>query len=193
MIKKALCIVDYQNDLVHPKGKVAQGIKGGNSRLVEAQALAPYIQDAIDSCVAKGYVIVSIQSDYSLDNYIGHYRKQREKKLYVNTAVAGTWGHELYEIVLPSDAVTVTKYYFDGFYETSLHEELQKLDVDEVYICGVNTDVCVTHTAIGAAWRGYKTHLIEDLTETISPNKKTQAIEYLAGIVSVDILTSKDL
>lgn len=56
----------------------------------------------------------------------------------------------------------------------------------------MNTDVCVTHTAIGAAWRGYKTHLIEDLTETISQNK-TQAIEYLASIVGVDGVQSKDL
>ncbi len=42
-MKKALLIIDYQNDLVHPEGRVAQKIEGGNARLEKAQALAPRI------------------------------------------------------------------------------------------------------------------------------------------------------
>lgn len=191
-MKKALCIIDYQNDLVHSDGKVAERIKGGSARLTKAQLLAPEIQKLIELFSKKDQVIVSIQSDYGLNNYTGHYKEKRAEKLYADTAIIGTWGYDLFNLVLPKNSTTVTKHYFDGFYETNLHDVLQDNDVDEVFLCGVNTDVCVVHTAIGAAWRGYKTHLLEDLTETISPNK-TQAIEYLADIVDVDIMQSKDV
>lgn len=190
MKNAALLVIDYQNDLVHPEGVVA--LKLGDNLLEKAQLLAPNIQRLIEAFTLSGNKVVSIQSDYNVENYSGYYKEKRSQKRYANTAIKDTWGHELYQLTLPKEAIIVEKHYFDAFYETTLHELLQQYRIEHVFLCGVNTDVCVTHTAIGAAWRGYHVYLIEDLTETISANKE-QAVEYLARIVDVELIRSNEV
>ncbi len=190
MNKSALLVIDYQHDLVHPDGIIASKI--GNDRLVRAQALAPEIQKMIDRFAEMGQIVVSVQADYNIEHYIGHFKQKRSTKNYANTALVGTKGHDLYEVQLPNKALYVVKHYFDGFYETDLQSQLQENGIEKVYVCGVNTDACVIHTAISAAWRGYHTFVIEDLTETISSNKE-QAIEYLAKVVDVERIKSSEV
>ena len=190
MKNSALLVIDYQNDLVHPEGIVA--LKLGDTRLEKAQSLAPRIQKLINEFTVSDNKVFSIQSDYNIENYHSYYKEKRTQKKYANTAIAGTWGHELYDLTLPENAIVLEKHYFDSFYETNLHELLQQHNIENVFLCGVNTDVCVTHTAIGAAWRGYHVYLIEDLTETISQNKE-QAVEYLARIVDAELIQSEQV
>lgn len=46
------------------------------------------------------------------------------------------------------NAPIVVKTYADGFVKTNLNEVLEKLDVDELLVCGMMTQNCVTHTSI---------------------------------------------
>jgi nicotinamidase-related amidase len=190
MKKSALLVIDYQNDLVHPQGIVAT--KLADTRLEKAQLLAPKIQKLMNGFNTLGGKIFSIQSDYDIENYNGYYKEKRAQKRYANTALTGTWGHELYNLVLPENSIILEKHYFDAFYETNLDELLKQNNIEQIFLCGVNADVCVTHTAIGGAWRGYHTYLIEDLTETVSQNKE-QAVEYLARIVDVQLVQSEEV
>lgn len=55
-----------------------------------------------------------------------------------------------------------------AFFETNLHELLQSLGVNHVFITGFNTEYCPQFTAIAAFDRGYKVTFIEDATATVN-------------------------
>lgn len=56
----------------------------------------------------------------------------------------------------------------DSFYRTNLEEELSKLSVEHLYICGFNTEFCCMFTAITAFSRGYKVTFVEDATGSVN-------------------------
>ncbi len=191
-MKDILIIVDYQNDFVSPDGQVAKRL--GNNIFLKSQALAGKLQKLIDMRHKTNKLVLFLVSDYNIKHYKGYFKKIRTKtkSAYGGAATKSTWGHKLYRLKSKPKDHFVVKHYFDGFYKTKLGDFLQKNKITDVYICGVNTDVCVFHTAIGSSIRGYKTFVIKDATETITPNKKI-FLDYLEKYVGIQIVTSKQI
>lgn len=54
--------------------------------------------------------------------------------------------------------------------ETSLHEQLKQLRVEQVFIVGIATDVCVYSTALHAVENGYRTFIVEDACRGVDEN-----------------------
>ena len=78
--------------------------------------------------------------------------------------------------------------------ETELHQRLQLLNIDTLYVCGLATDYCVKFTVLDALSRGYTVYLIVDGCRGVnqSLNDSQQAISEMetAGaqlIASVDV------
>lgn len=67
--------------------------------------------------------------------------------------------------------------------ETSLHEELKKKHVTQVFVTGLATDWCVYSTAVHALEHGYKTFIIEDACRGV--DEKTIK-ERMANFVSMN-------
>jgi nicotinamidase-related amidase len=191
-MKGVLVVVDYQNDFISPSGQVAKRL--GNNILKKNQALAPKIQNLINEWHKRKKPVVFVVSDYGIKHYKGWFRKIRTemKNAYGGAAVKGTRGHELYELKSGKSDYFVVKHYFDGFYKTKLEDLLKKIKAGDIYICGANTDVCVFHTAIGSSFRGYRTFVIKDATETISPNKGL-FLDYLDKYAGVRIISSNKI
>lgn len=67
------------------------------------------------------------------------------------------------------DAPVVIKTYADGFVKTNLNEVLENLDVDELLVCGMMTQNCVTHTSISnKKSKNYKTSILMDACTSVS-------------------------
>jgi nicotinamidase-related amidase len=62
----------------------------------------------------------------------------------------------------------VTKSHADAFFETSLEATLRELGVDELLVCGMMTQNCVTHTAISKAADKYQVTILPDCCTTVS-------------------------
>ena len=60
------------------------------------------------------------------------------------------------------NAQVIQKQYADSFYQTHLEKSLETFDIDELLICGMMTQNCVTHTAISKKAEKYKVSIIED-------------------------------
>jgi nicotinamidase-related amidase len=179
---KTLLVIDYQNDFVSPDGKVAQA--KGRDMLKRCMDVAPKIQKLIDEWHEKGLPVIFVMSDYSIENYSGAFKEYRSMGPYGNCALPGTWGHELFEITKNAEDHVVLKHFFDAFYETTLDEVLKNLGVTDLGICGINTDICVFHTAFGAAIRGYSVTIYEKATDTVTDSKEAflRNMELVAGI-----------
>lgn len=73
----------------------------------------------------------------------------------------------------------IDKRTYSGFYNTVLDNLLKYNDIEEVYIAGLVTSICVQHTAADAFFRGYKIDIVENGCADTSDEKHEKAIAYL--------------
>lgn len=78
------------------------------------------------------------------------------------------------EIVVPEDAIKVTKHYGNAFNQTDLDEKLKELDCNTLFICGLSATGCVMATSVGAMDNDYNFFWIEGAT--MSPNKENTKV-----------------
>ena len=192
-MKKALLIIDYQNDFVSSDGKVGQKLTSvlGKETFLRLQNLSLPINKLISFWKKNNDSVIYVKSDYNEVNNVGRFREFRASGAYGNTGLVGTKGHELYNISESAD-LEVVKNFFDAFINTNLDNYLKEHSITDLYLCGVNTDFCVFHTAITAMIKGYNVYIIIDATDTITKNKQV-FLEYLEKYIGVILLGSERL
>ena len=134
----ALIVVDMQNDFVDPGGRLC--VPG-------ARATIPAIRRLIDLARAHKLPIIYTQDWHLADD--------PEFGVWGMHALGGTWGAEIVPELTPGpEDLVVRKLRYDGFFGTTLEQELRKRGVDTVIITGTVSNICVLHTAGSAALRG---------------------------------------
>ena len=102
--------------------------------------------------------------------------------------VPDTEGVKLHERVRAAvgDSPVVTKQQADAFEGTTLHDTLQRLGADELIVCGMMTQNCVTHTAISRRADDYrKVTVLSDASTTTTEMLHLIAIAGVAPRVNV--------
>ncbi|MCH9611748.1 MAG: Nicotinamidase [Chlamydiia bacterium] len=153
MSKKALIIVDVQNDFL-PGGSLA--VKDGDQILPVIIKLMPQFDEVITT------------QDFHPE---GHASFEK----WPPHCVAGTLGAELSSVINPcqvtyrvkkgtNQAVDAYSPFFNekGDVETDLHEYLRGKGIDTLYVVGLATDYCVVCTVCDALKLGYRVFLVED-------------------------------
>lgn len=82
----------------------------------------------------------------------------------------GTPGAEVHPRVLAAapGAPIVVKRFADSFVGTALQETLARLGADELLVCGMMTQNCVTHTAISKSAENYEVSVLTDCCTTVT-------------------------
>lgn len=139
-MNKALLVVDVQNDY----------FSGGALPQWQADAVAERIGDAIRHAQKHGWLIVNIQ----------HIAKEADAMLFA----AGSDGVAVHDSVagLLSEAPLVVKAYADAFMDTDLTALLQAQDVQAIYLVGMMTQNCITHTALSPSATPYEVTVLSD-------------------------------
>ena len=149
----ALLVVDVQNDLVHPDGRVGPG----RARTVYAAALKQ-INSLIGAARTAGVPVIYIGTEHGPGRDSGPYRavRARRRRSPEGTCLAGTWGAEFAaELDGPRDGEqVVTKHGYDGFAASGLAQSLASAGRDTVVVGGVATTLCVAATVVGAFEHG---------------------------------------
>ncbi len=148
-MKKALLVIDLQYDYMSQ----------GKFPLWESENCVTQVLDAIDRAKAKDYPVILIQ--HVADPKLG----------LAPFFIADTQGVEILAEVRSKvpDAPVVVKHYADGFVETKLNAVLEEMQVDELLVCGMMTQNCVTHTAISdKKHKVYPVSVLKDACTTVS-------------------------
>lgn len=160
---KALIINDMQNDFVDEKGAL---------RVEHAYVCVEPIRKQKARSKKEGIPVI-----YVCDT---HFQQDYEFKKWGAHTVEGTWGARIIDQLAPDeDDYVVQKRRYSGFFATSLDLLLRQLKVDELILTGVLTDICIQHTAADAYFRGYKTVVPRSCTETLTPEKKEYALNFM--------------
>ena len=83
------------------------------------------------------------------------------------------------------EAPVVIKTHADSFLETDLQATLDALGVDSLWLCGMMTHNCVTHTALSPAAARYPVTVLGDASTTVSEILHILALRALAPRVAV--------
>lgn len=147
MPKQALIVIDLQNDYF-PDGKFP---------LWNTESTLANVEAAIANAHAKRIPVVLVRHIADAKKGIAPFFNQ------------GTPGVEIHPRILAAapDAAIVTKAFADSFHHTTLEETLSGLGVEELLICGMMTQNCVTHTAISKAAEKYSVKILSDSCTTV--------------------------
>jgi len=80
-----------------------------------------------------------------------------------------------------------------AFYATPLEVLLLTLNVSELFITGVTTDICVLFSAHDAYMRGYKLHVPSDCTAAVEDAHHRSALEFMARVVYAETRPSGEV
>jgi nicotinamidase-related amidase len=174
MSKTALLVLDMQNELIDPKGKVGSE---GFARVVQERKLVEKTSEVIAAMRAKGlpvvFVRVGFRADYA-DAISQSRRLERLKKM--NAIVIGTWGLEFPEAIKPLETEMVyTKRAVNPFFNTGLLTWLRHHGVTTLALCGVYTHMVVDSAARFADDSGFVVKVLEDCCA--SPDPELHRIE----------------
>lgn len=146
MSKPALVVIDVQNDY----------FEGGAFPLWNAEQTLAATEQAIGMARAKGIPVVFVQ-------HIAN-----GPSPFFNPETEGVKLHERVRAAV-ADAPIVVKQHADAFEGTTLHETLQGFGADELFVCGMMTQNCVTHTAVSRRADDYKkVTVLTDASTTVS-------------------------
>ncbi len=162
MPQAALIVIDVQNDYF-PTGAYP---------LHDTQAVLERTVQAVRSAQAQGLPVVLVQ----------HVAKGPSP--FFNADTEGVQIHPLLRAAAP-DAPVVVKAHADSFLNTPLQTTLAALGVDTLWLCGMMTHNCVTHTALSPQAQGYTVRVLEDLCTTVDPMIHAIALSALRDRVEV--------
>lgn len=148
MKKTALLVIDLQNDY----------FEDGAFPLWQAQETKNRIVGFMEKAQKEGVEIVHIQ--HVANPALG-------LSPFFNQDTSGVEIHADVKAVAPS-APVVIKHFADGFEQTNLEAVLAEKGIERLWVAGMMTQNCVTHTAISKPAENYEVSIVPDLCTTVS-------------------------
>jgi nicotinamidase-related amidase len=146
--KRALILIDVQNDY----------FPGGKFPLWNTDSTLANLEQAIAKAHSLGLPIVNVRHIANGKMGIAP---------FFNDGTPGAEFHPRIVAAAP-DAKVVVKEFADGFFGTTLEDVLQDLGAEELLICGMMTQNCVTHTAISKSAEKYSVTILPDCCTTVN-------------------------
>ncbi len=187
---KALLCMDFENDIVHPDGKVSG--KGYAAYNADNNTVAT-LRTVQDKFREAGLPVVHVRVGFSPS-----YAEQPKGSPLMGQAhkfgafdLSG-WGTEFLDEVAPQgDELVVTKHRVGSFFSTPLELMLKTMGVTDVYMAGVATDMVVESTAREAHDRDFIVHVIADCCIAANSEDQERSIANMEKLAN--ILDSGDL
>ncbi|MFM0283798.1 cysteine hydrolase [Paraburkholderia sediminicola] len=161
-------MLDVQNDLVHPDGKIgAQGL----AKIVAERNVLANLQSLIAGVRRKGgtvvYVGLGYRDDYSdVLSVAPRIARARENKV----ATLGSWGAAFHDSIAPEAGdIVYHKQCVNPFFGTPLLEWLRSKRLNTLYLAGTATNLAVESAARYADDAGFAVSVVEDCCASPNP------------------------
>jgi len=167
MQKSALIIIDVQNDY----------FPAGAFPLADTDSTLAAIQLAIIKANNAGVPVVIVQHIADANAGLAPFFNP------------GTVGADIHPAILElaPAAPIIIKHYADSFVQTTLADTLAQLEVNELILCGMMTQNCVTHTALSREADHYQSvTVLTDASTTVSPILHAIALHALSTRVRLE-------
>lgn len=160
-MKKALIIIDVQNDY----------FDNGAYPQFESEMILPRIEKAIVHAKANNWLIIFVKHEAPTGGFLQK----------------GTTGSEIHAELLAESLQNpiVIKTHADSFLNTNLQEILSQNQVTEIYLSGIMTQNCITHTALSPMATAYDMIILANLCTAPTSKVHQIALKALSDRVKV--------
>lgn len=181
-MKSALLLLDLQNEMVDPKGKVGAH---GLAQIVEDRGVLTNAKRCLDAARAAGTAVVHVRLGFRPDYADCLSVAARIAGLKNNrAAIVGEFGTEFHPMVAPLDGeLIITKQCVNPFFNTGLMTWLMQNGIKRLYMGGVATHLVVESTARFADDAGFAPVVIEDICAAPNPALHDHFISMIAPAV----------
>lgn len=144
MSEQALLVIDPQNDY----------FPGGKYPLWNTDVILEKMKAAITQAQEKSIPVILIRHEGN------------ENSPFFNPGTEGADIHPEIQKLAPN-APVITKHFADSFELTPLSGLLIDLRVNELLLCGMMTQNCITHTALSKMAEAYQVTILKDACTTV--------------------------
>jgi nicotinamidase-related amidase len=171
-VSTAVVAVHYQNDVVHPEGRIGAGARSPG--LIEAAARL------LAGARGRGWPVVSVRIVLPEDG--GILNSPQFRAAAESAAVReGTWGAAFHDDLRPQGGEpVVTHSRINAFHGSDLERVLVGLGVRRLVVAGVATHSAVEHTARHASDLGYEVVVAADACAAGDPELHDAGLRVLA-------------
>lgn len=185
MDKRALLLVDLQNDFVHPGGAYARGGAKAEAIAELPARLAPLAEAFRE----KGGLVVStlftLVPGRGGEPMIAPHLKEMRPFLRRGDFAPGSWGQSLVDELKPED-VAVEKLAYSAFYMSRLEWVLRKTGIEHLTVGGIVTNGGVASTVREAHVRDFTVTVLEDGCAAFSQAVHEEAIAALRPVSKIE-------
>ena len=176
--KSALLVIDMQNGFCHPEGafaKLGLDVSMCNTAIQGCRELVDAAHDVGVPVVFTRYIL---RPDLKDAGFLLH----AEKPALIGTRslTYGAWDAEIVDELKPEpDDLVIDKTRYSAFYGTSLESILGTLDLRDLVVAGVTTNICVDSTVRDASYRDYAPFVAGDATGELERDRHDMTLRTL--------------
>ena len=165
--RTAVLVVDMLNDFCKPGGAM---VLPGYERLVEPQRRL--IAAARDAGVPVLWII---------DSHRTGLRRDREFLKRTPHCAEGSWGAQVIDDLGPrDDELRIPKRRYSAFFQTDLDLTLKDMEITQIVIFGVVTNICVRSTVHDAFFNGYQVVVPHDCCAATGAREQASSLYDIA-------------
>lgn len=186
-MKKALLLIDFVNENVSRDGKMAGK---GYPAFCEKYGILDNAEKLLLTFRDKGHLVVHVRVGFSPD-----YKEQPSNSPLFGAAnkfeafKIGAWGDEFYDTLAPlENEAQYYKHRVSAFYGTPVEMLLKRQGIEELFICGVATDLAVQAATRDAHDRDISVTVVEDCCGAANDSDHKNSLVALAKIAKISTL-----
>lgn len=167
-VKSALVLIETQNEWMHPDGKLNKVIKDKEMMQTSISNIEKALEYARKNGIEVIHVGLRFQKGYpELANGKSGLRKAIPN---AGTFLINEFGSQFYETVKPVEGefIVTGRIGASGFAGSNLDAYLRNNKIENLYLVGYATHVCVESTLRDAHDKGYNTFVISDATSAFN-------------------------
>ena len=174
MSRTGLLIIDMQNDMCHPEGRMF--IRDAAHR---AETMGLVLQAFRETRQPVIHAVRSYRGDsWDVERYRVPYF-QNDRGFFVE----GTWGRQIIDRLTPEPGEPiVVKQRFSAFMQTELDLLLRRADIDRIAVMGQNLPNCPRATMVDAVALDYDVIAVEDGLATGNEDTRIANLRDLEGM-----------
>jgi len=148
----------------------------------EARRIIPAVRRTVEEALDQGIPVF-----FTAD---AHEQNDREFAIYPPHCIRGTVEAEIIPELAPylDRGTLIETMTYSAFFDTDLHQRLQKLGVEELTFCGVCTDICVLHTVADAYFRGYRITVRRDGVASFDPEAHRFGLRHMETVFGARLI-----
>lgn len=179
--KTALLVMDFQNDIVDPKGAI--GSQGMAAQVQEKKAIENTAK-ALAAARGKGLLVVHVGVAFRKGHpEIGPGAPLFQGIKQANALLEGSWGADFHPGVKPTEGeIVVIKRGVSALAGTDLNPMLRGKGINTLVLTGIATNFVIEGTARHAVDAGYQVIVLKDCCASFNEQMHTFSLQILSQL-----------